>query len=50
MRQLRDEDRAVTHDVLDGHLPVPGVRELRAALVAAGVLDDRDERLVALER
>ncbi|KOV84627.1 hypothetical protein ADL03_15125 [Nocardia sp. NRRL S-836] len=44
------EPQPVTHALLDGLTPPKSANRLRAALVAQGVLADRDERLAALER
>jgi hypothetical protein len=40
----------VTHDTLDQLLPSKAVAHLRAALVTAAVLPERDEQLAAFER
>jgi hypothetical protein len=47
---LAADQRAVTHEVLDELAAGKTLDHLRAVLVAGGMLPDRDERLVTLER
>jgi hypothetical protein len=50
MKEIAADQRAVTHDVLDELASGKTLDHLRAVLVAGGILPDRDERLVTLER
>ena len=50
MKEIATDQRAVTHDVLDELAAGKTLDHLRAVLVAGGILPDRDERLVELER
>ncbi|MFF2964461.1 hypothetical protein ACFVT1_37535 [Streptomyces sp. NPDC057963] len=50
MKEIAADQRAVTHDVLDELTAGKTLDHLRAVLVAGGILPDRDERLVKLER
>ncbi|MFD9375154.1 hypothetical protein ACFWBH_06375 [Streptomyces sp. NPDC059999] len=50
LRAFADGTCPLTHDGLDGLLPNKSVAFFRAALVTAGILPPRDERLANLER
>ncbi|MFC8453076.1 hypothetical protein [Kitasatospora sp. NPDC057223] len=50
LKEIAADQRAVTHDVLDELPTGKTLDHLRAVLVAGGILPDRDERLVKLER
>jgi hypothetical protein len=50
LKEIAADQRAVTHDVLDELAAGKTLDHLRAVLVAGGMLPDRDERLVTLER
>ncbi|WP_330433847.1 hypothetical protein OIC43_03455 [Streptomyces sp. NBC_00825] len=50
LQTLATERGPLTHEVLDRFATAPTIAYLRAALVAAGALPDRDEQLARLER
>ena len=50
LKEIAADQRTVTHDVLDELAAGQTLDHLRAVLVAGGILPDRDERLISLER
>ncbi|MEC4019308.1 hypothetical protein [Streptomyces sp. H27-D2] len=50
LKEIAADQRAVTHDVFDELAAGKTLDHLRAVLVAGGILPDRDERLIKLER
>jgi hypothetical protein len=50
LKEIAADQGAVTHDILDELAAGQTLDHLRAVLVAGGILPDRDERLVTLER